>query len=91
MAENASFVELCALTTELFPQFGARSEAFQEACRKRPDLAARATYPSGKPVAPRPAGALVQEAPTDGENALIKAAERLAAQAKRKPGARDGR
>jgi hypothetical protein len=47
---NEQWDALCALTTELFPKFGARPEAFKEACRLRPDLAAAAIDPAGVPV-----------------------------------------
>jgi len=47
---NAQFNELCALTTKLSPEYGARPAAFAAACRERPDLAAAAIYPTGDPV-----------------------------------------
>lgn len=56
---NEAWNTLCATTTELLPQFGSRPAAFQEACRQRPDLAATAIDPMGKPVTPQrgtPAG-----------------------------------
>jgi hypothetical protein len=87
--ENASWNALCGLTTELKEECGSRPNAFREACRRRPDLAADAIDPTGKPVAPRAKGAkptAVGTAPKSFEeamvaanqNPLVKACERLA-------------
>jgi hypothetical protein len=61
--ENESFNALCQLTTELFPQFGARPAAFKAACKQRPDLAADAIYPSGERVILRAEGASGSQQP----------------------------
>jgi hypothetical protein len=47
---NAQWDELCALTTGLVPQYGARPAAFAAACREHPELANSAVDPMGKPV-----------------------------------------
>jgi hypothetical protein len=50
--ENAEYVQLCKMTDELFAKHGSRPRAFRAACAQRPDLAARAIYPTGRPVVP---------------------------------------
>jgi hypothetical protein len=54
--ENGAWLELCELTTALFPRYGARPAAFRAACAQRPDLAAVAINPCGEPVIPKTAG-----------------------------------
>jgi hypothetical protein len=51
---NQAWLDLCELTTKLLPQFPDRPYAFEEACRQRPDLEARAVDPRGDPVSARP-------------------------------------
>jgi hypothetical protein len=73
---NTQWGELCDLTTKLFPQYQSRSRAFKAACEARPDLAAAAIDPTGKPVVPR-------------SNAIAKrASDSVQAAAPASPGAR---
>ena len=82
---NEQWDALCALTTELFPQHGARPAALAAACRQRPDLAGAAIDPTGAPVIPRGkalAGSQAAVASNDGRpetSAVVKVAEARAA------------
>jgi hypothetical protein len=95
---NTAWDALCAVTDDLWNKgkgpFGGRQEAFQAACKKRPDLAAVAVNPMGAPIVVKkaatatvqPQAAPVQEKPRSFEaemaasanNPLAKACERLA-------------
>lgn len=91
--ENEAYRQLCELTTELFPKFGARPAAFKAACEQRPDLAAAAVYPSGEPVIPREGAAAAAKPPASrtfedemaacASSPLVQAAERCAQEAAR--------
>jgi hypothetical protein len=75
--ENA-WHALCALTTELFPQFGRRSAAFAAACVQRPDLVAM----SGAPVAKAASQGMRQAPPVavdPSQSAVVKGCEARAA------------
>jgi hypothetical protein len=75
--ENA-WHALCALTTELFPQFGRRSAAFAAACAQRPDLVAM----SGAPVAKAASQGMRQAPPVavdPSQSAVVKGCEARAA------------
>jgi hypothetical protein len=50
IGSNRQWDELCAITTELVPQYGSRPAAFAAACREHPELANSAIDPTGKPV-----------------------------------------
>src|ERR1017187_1601800 len=76
--ENSAWRALCALTTDLFPQFGPRSAAFAAACAQRPDLVVM----SGAPVAKAASQGMRQAPPVavdPSQSAVVKGCEARAA------------